>query len=292
MGNGPKVVGIAIAGFICLVTAVHPGRARADENLWGYVQGTDVLPKGATELYHWMTYRTGKDKGTYRAWDYMLELEHGFTDRLEGAVYLKGRTHTIDGGALPEDPTREVHRGPEFNGVNLEVKYNVLSVYKDPVGLSLYLEPEYSTISKVSGERVNEVGFESKLLLQKNFFEDQLAVAYNFMLEPEWEQEKGHANWERELGMEHTAGVSYRFLPGWFAGIEGRYHAVYPDFNGPSEGAYFIGPNIHYAAERWWVTFTFLPQVYGHPNTPGRRSGFDFNEHEQYEFRLKFAYSF
>ena len=53
---------------------------RADENLWGYVYGTDTLPKGGTEIYNWLTLRTGKGKGTYRGWDEMLELEHGFSN--------------------------------------------------------------------------------------------------------------------------------------------------------------------------------------------------------------------
>ena len=52
------------------------GEAQADENLWGYLYGTDTLPKDGTEIYNWLTLRTGKGKGTYRGWDEMLELEH------------------------------------------------------------------------------------------------------------------------------------------------------------------------------------------------------------------------
>src|SRR6185295_14201922 len=104
--------------------------ARADENLWGYLYGTDTLPKGSSEIYNWLTLRTGKGKGTYRGWDEMLELEHGLTDRFQASFYLKGRSHQISGGALEDDPDRDISRGLEFNGVNFAFKYNLLSVYK------------------------------------------------------------------------------------------------------------------------------------------------------------------
>ncbi len=268
-------------------------QAQADENLWGYLYGTDTLPKGGTEIYNWLTLRTGKGQGTYRGWDEMLELEHGFTDRFQASFYVKGISHRISGGALAEDPERKLSRSLEFNGVNIAFKYNPLSVYKALFGLALYLEPEYSRIDKITGERMNQFGLETKLILQKNFFDDQLALAYNLTVEPEWSKFKASGEREKELELEHTVGLSYRFLPNWFAGIEGRYHSEYPDFQKREHGAYFLGPNIHYGAEKWWFTFTFLPQLWGHPHTPGRSgSGLHFDEHERYEFRLKLAYVF
>jgi Family of unknown function (DUF6662) len=268
-------------------------QARADENLWGYLYGTDTLPAGGNEIYLWTTSRNQKGKGTYRAWDNMLEFEHGFTDRFQASFYLKGRSHQIDGGAIDDDPGRKLHRGLEFNGVNVALKYNPLSVYKDLFGLALYLEPEYSRIHKITGERMNQFGLETKLILQKNFFDDQLALAYNLTVEPEWTKFKASGEREKELELEHTVGPSYRFLPNWFAGVEGRYHSEYPDFKAREHSAYFLGPNIHYGAEKWWLTFAFLPQVWGHPHTPGRSgSGLHFGEHERYEFRLKLAYVF
>jgi Family of unknown function (DUF6662) len=284
--------GVALAMPIGL-SAVFPAQLRADENLWGYVYGTDTLPAGANEIYLWTTSRNQKGKGNYRAWDTQLELEHGFTDRFQASLYLNGRSQQISGGALAEDPERKLHRGLEFNGVNIEFKYNVLSVYKDLFGLSLYIEPEYSRIDKISGERMNGFGLESKLILQKNFFDDQLALSYNLTLEPEWNKFKAGGEREKELEFEQSAGISYRFLPHWFAGIEGRYASVYPEFKNREGAAYFLGPNIHYAAERWWFTFTFLPQVSGTPRIAGRSSnGLNLGEYERYEYRFKIAFNF
>jgi len=288
-----SIFSLALVATLWTAALSMPTPARADENLWGYVYGTDTLPAGANEIYLWTTSRNQKGKGNYRAWDTQLEFEHGFTDRFQASLYLNGRSHQISGGALAEDPERKLHRGLEWDGVNVELKYNVLSVYQDLFGLSLYIEPEYQRIDKISGERVNGFGLESKLILQKNFFDDQLAIAYNLTVEPEWKKFKATGEHEKELELEHTVGVSYRVLPRWFAGIEGRYASVYPEFNKRESEAYFLGPNIHYAAERWWFTFTFLPQISGNPRIAGQNSGrLHLGEYERYEYRFKIAFNF
>jgi hypothetical protein len=288
-----SVLFLALAAALLTLAPLCATRAEADENLWGYVYGTDTLPAGGNEIYLWTTSRNQKGKGNYRAWDTQLEFEHGFTDRFQASLYLNGRSHQISGGALDEDPDRKLHRGLEWDGVNVELKYNLLSVYKDLFGLSLYIEPEYQRIDKVSGERVNGFGLESKLILQKNFFDDQLALAYNLTVEPEWKKFKASKEHEKELELKHTVGVSYRFLPRWFAGIEGRYASVYPEFKHREANAFFVGPNIHYAAERWWFTFTFLPQITGNPRISGRDSdGLHLHEYERYEYRFKIAFNF
>ena len=54
--------------FFCALTmgavVALPGVAHADENLFGYVKGSETLPKGAWELYQFFTVRS--DKGS--AW--------------------------------------------------------------------------------------------------------------------------------------------------------------------------------------------------------------------------------
>lgn len=54
---------------------------------------------------------------------------------------------------------------------------------------------------------------ETKLIVQKNFLEDQLVWAIN--LTPEFEVRKfdGEETWETELALELTSGLSYRFAP-------------------------------------------------------------------------------
>src|SRR5260370_16268861 len=48
-------------------TGLLPTTARADEQLFGWVLGSETLPAGHAESYEFLTYRTGKPEGHYRA---------------------------------------------------------------------------------------------------------------------------------------------------------------------------------------------------------------------------------
>jgi hypothetical protein len=94
--------------------------------------------------------------------------------------------------------------------------------------------------------------------------------------------------------LEATAGLAYMVAPNWYLGVEGRYKAVYPNWNlGNREAwAFFAGPAIHYATKQWWATLTILPQVRGAPTAEGRSSSLHLDEFERLEVRLKIGYYF
>jgi len=269
--------------------------AQADERYFGYVYSAEPMPKGETETEFWITDRRGKDEGHYDAQDYRIELEHGFTDRLTVAGYANFQSHNVHGMAGEEDIDRDF----AFKGLSAEFKYNVLSPYKDGFGLTLYAEPGWSKIHSGSGERGTEYELELKLLLQKNFLDDRLIWGTNLVFEPEWEKEveiedggEREVEWEKELKLEVTTGLSYRIAPGWFAGVEGRYSSVYPDWtDGLDREAYAIsaGPTVHYAGKKWWATLSYLPQLFGSPSPNGSRS---LDEFEKREVRLLVGYNF
>lgn len=73
---------LCIAGLLLL----SPLLSQAGVNNWGYVYAADTLPKGQSELYLWATDRRHKESGKYNAQDYQLELEHGFTDSVQGSA--------------------------------------------------------------------------------------------------------------------------------------------------------------------------------------------------------------
>ena len=289
--------GLPIVGA-ALLLGLYTLPGYADENLFGYVTGADTLPKGANEVYLWATDRRDKGQGKYAAQDYRIELERGLTDHLTGSLYLNWRAHDIDGAApadetgMPEYP--DINRFG-FQGVQGSLKYNFLSPYTHPFGLSLYVEPGYSEIFKITGQEQQEMSLETKLIVQKNFLEDQLIWATN--LTPEFEVRKfeGEDEWETELSFEVTSGVSYRFAPKWFGGLEGRYHSEYPDWpdaNTREHYGLFLGPTLHYGAKQWWWTFTYLPQLTGRPSDPNRDEDLHLHEHEKRELRMKVGYNF
>jgi hypothetical protein len=283
------MLGLGLAGLVATP-------ARADEQYFGYTYSAEVLGKGASETELWATDRRGKSDGHYDAQDYRIELEHGFTNRLTVSGYANFVGHHIRSIAGLDD----THRDFAFQGLSAEFKYNVLSPYKDGIGLTLYAEPEWSRIHSVEGEKGTEYGLELKAILQKNFMDDRLVWAANLTLEPEWERElkTGTATgqlekeWDKELKLEASTGLAYRVAPAWYAGIEGRYASVYPDWtHGLHRETYaiFAGPAIHYGGKKWWATLAYLPQLFGSPSPGGGRA---LGEYEKRELRLKIGYNF
>lgn len=280
-------LGLGLAGL-----AATP--ARADEQYFGYTYSAEVLGKGKTEAESWATDRRGKSQGRYAAQDYRLELEHGFTDRFSVAGYANFASHYIRGSNELE-PT---NRNFGFQGFSAEFKYQLLSPYRNGFGLTLYAEPGWSRINPVEGVKGKEYELELKALLQKNFLDDRMIWAANLTFEPEWERgvaidgSPREVEWAKELKLEVSSGLTYRIANGWYAGFEGRYTGVYPDWtSGLRRETYavFAGPAIHYGGKKWWATLSYQPQLFGNPSPAGHRA---LDEFEKREVRLRVAYNF
>ena len=266
--------------------------ARADESPFGYIYTSDVLPKGKFELEQWTTARIGKESGNFLGTDLRTEIEYGFFDHLDGSLYLNYNYYYVNGAQATSGPL-ENQNAFNFNGVSSEWKYQILSPYKDGFGLTLYVEPEYSTIESATGERHQEYALETKLILEKHWFDDQLIGAFNYTLEPEWARPNNTVSFENSLKMEWTTGLAYRVAPRWHVGLETRVQTEYANSNiNDSEFvSVFAGPSVHYASGNWWATLTVLPQVWGWPNTHGTGS-LTLDDNERLEVRFRVGYNF
>jgi hypothetical protein len=268
--------------------------ARAEGAHFGYSYGAETAEAGETELELWVTDRRGKGEGHYDAQDYRIEVERGITDRFEIAVYANLASHHIRG---LEPRFDDLDRDLAFGGLSAEFKYNLIKPSRRGVGLTLYAEPGWSRVNKISGEKATEYELELKAIVQKNFADDRLVGVANLTLEPEWEHESevlpapGEETWKEELKVEVTTGLAYRVTPRWSLGVEGRYHSVYPDWTRDlHREAYAVsaGPTVHFSGGKWGVTATWLPQLFGSPNAAG--SGLSLDEYEKREFRVKVGY--
>jgi len=292
----PKLVFIAMATF----SLARP--ALAGESPFGYVYTTDTHPRGERELEQWLTRRHAQSRGDYDLWQGRTEFEYGVTDRLQTSLYLnydrvsafhnRPDDTTGPGAFVPDgvDPDAR-YRHTFFQSFSSEWIYRVLSPYKDAIGLALYIEPTWGAAERE---------LETKLILQKNFLEDRLVWAAN--LTAAAEKERFHGDWEREGELELTTGVAYQFAPRWHAGLEYRHHRGY-EGRGFSAGtrAYavnFIGPSVHYASRKWWVTATFLTQLanakaYNDEAREDIIGGRFYGEHhERNELRVKLGFAF
>jgi len=126
--------------------AVCGGAAHADEQLFGFVRGAETLPKGKAEVYQFITYRPGKDTGSYHALDFDTEIECGFTDRFQSSLAVVNHYNSNTNVEGLDDLNSF-----QFGGVEFSSKYRVLSPFKDPSGLALRLEGGYLQRDEVGG---------------------------------------------------------------------------------------------------------------------------------------------
>jgi hypothetical protein len=253
--------------------------ARADEPLFGYVNTTDLLPRGKWQAEQQLTARTGQAGGRYRRLEGRTEAEVGLRDNLQATLYLnyayvdadrnspRGLTEGL--GVRPgHDPATPYHRG-RFDGATAEIVWRLVSPYLAPVGLAVL--GDVSAGPDLTGGRLRGI-------VQKNFRADTLVLAAN--LSAEWEKRPaatpGPPVRPSVSALEFAAGASYRFRPNWSLALEYRRRAEYAGsaLGGRSQYvADFAGPTLHYGGRRWFATLAVMRQLHARVRDPGLGAG-------------------
>jgi hypothetical protein len=216
---------VAFGGSILLATNAFAGARH-----FTFLYEAPTSPPGSIELENTITWRHGS------AWNDVFireELEIGITDRFQLGIYPLDWSHRSDDGL-------------NYNGGALEVIYNLSNPVIDPVGISLYQEISVA-------RRYFES--ESKLIAQKNF--GRWILDYNATLEAEWEAQ-GLKEQDGEL--QQAVGASYEISPRLSVGVEFLHEFVFPDWSGEMTNV-FVGPNVSYRQQSWFVTVTGLAQA-------------------------------
>jgi hypothetical protein len=251
MNSNVFSVGRRCLTLLCLnfASSLH-----ADERLFGFTYEADLLPKGALEYEQGMTNYNGQAEGVFSRWQITQELEYGFSDRLSGSFYLN---YNDVYSSLNTPSGTQSAEAFSFDGVSTEWKYQCLSPFKDSFGLVLYLEPRYSG---------TELEIEPKLILQKNLGES-LVLALNLTPETEYSFTADGQSMHGEEFL--SAAASWKAGP-IAAGLEVLNHRWLPNWGPETASAWFAGPALHVAQDKWWATLSLLPQLQGQPSTiPG-----------------------
>jgi hypothetical protein len=314
--EGLKPPGVLAAVALAATGLLMPLSAFADEPLFGYVYTTDLLPHGKFELAQWATWRTGKSLGRFDVLEGRTEFEYGATDRFQLSAYLNyewaraAHDNVIDGTTLAPASLANLSVGPadrlntaRFTGVSIESIYRLWSPYTNPVGLAIYARPTV-------GAGLREL--ESRLIVQKNFLDDRMVLAFNLTVTDDWRDvPRRDANdsaaldhaWAKQSAINLGLAGSYRFTSGWSAGLElvneRGFEAIAPfSSSARTDVAYYLGPSLHYANEHLFVTATYLEQLplasdYAHTSpdfiVDGRTYAANF---ERRRVRLKFGWYF
>ncbi|MFZ3230220.1 MAG: DUF6662 family protein [Pseudobdellovibrio sp.] len=276
----------------------------ADENLFGYLKGAETLPKESWEMYQFLTSRTDKGVGTYKALDSKTEIEYGVTDRFTSGVSFKMQSIESKDILLDAYIPKDINSGFQFSGVEASFKYNFLSPAKDDIGFSTYFSISRGWLDSHSGQKKDTTSTELEFLLQKYFLEGELILVGNFGLESTYAERyqidglPSGFEWpthpEMEIGFKVGTGITYRFIPKWFFGGEVLYESEYETEVGQERFSTFAGPTIHYGSEKWWSTVTYFQQLAGGgpPYAGQENTNLHLIEKTKQEIRLKLGYNF
>ncbi len=233
----------AVVAGALLIVATLAQPARADDQPFLTLYTTDIDSQGERELEQWLFWNTRQVRASYQDFLSQSEFEYGITDDLQGSLYLNyewSRTRAL----LPPGP-------PDTDGavgVSGELIWRLLNVYFDPLGFAVYVEPSYSA---------QEHGIETKLLFQKNFFNDTLRFAFNTNFEDDWERDP--SGWNKYSSLEFDLGGSYNLTPDWSLGVEFDNERAFEGLilGGPGReyaSAFFVGPTIQYVGNPLTLT--------------------------------------
>lgn len=275
----------------------------------GYLKSAETLPQGAQEATLSITQKEGKRYGSYKRDEYRAEYAYGLTNDLSAAFYLNGIQHNFDCGTGcaggPDDADKEIsgslHQS-RMTGASIELKKNLLSPYKDHLGLALLGEVTYATRDNITGEKGVGWGYETKLIFQKPYLDGQLQWLTNLELEVESWKAEGGSTTEWAVAPRLRTGVSYRFAPKWSVGLEGWIDKEIlnsPGVTNDGKGGWemdhwdlFAGPSIHYGDKSWWFTVTAVKQIAGSDESNNNHKGRHLADHEKKELRVKVGYNF
>lgn len=236
----------------------------AGEGIFGFTLTTDTVPKNKAQLQQWYAGKYGKLNGIYVNNLWRTQAEYGVTDAYQTGIYLNVRDvharkssprrttggEDVDEGASPD----KTFNNFLLEGVSIENLYRLTSPVTAPLGTAAAFE---ASLGRLKYE------LKPRLILQKNFMEDQLTWAVNTAWALQWKKKREKKQWVRESDLELSSGVSYRFRRNWSAGAEFLMRSGFSSFSpGNIEySAFFLGPNLHYASRRFWATLALFLQI-------------------------------
>jgi hypothetical protein len=230
---------VPVAAAFALLATSH--LASAGQRKFVYSYESTTAPKGVVELENWVTWKTrDTEAGRVDRFDFRHELEIGLTDRLQLGLYLADWRHE---STPTGDETSYLHSGASLI-------YNLTNPTTDFIGSALYFEA-------LVGEDVLEL--EGKILLEKNF--GPVTVAYNAVIEAEWEGDDfDHLN-ESNGEFKQTAGVAYDITQSFSAGVEAYHEIALPNWEEAEESVVYAGPNVSFRVGKFFATAAGLWQV-------------------------------
>jgi len=217
--------------------------AHAGARHFTYIYEAVTSAPGSVDVENWVTWSRTSNPQRVDEVDFRHEFEFGITDKFQASVYVADWLYA----ANPE------HSGFTYSDSAIELIYNLTNPVVDPLGLAIYEEIR-------AGDRIFEL--ESKVIAQKDL--GPLILAYNATLEAVWD---GVGLQNRQGEVQQAFGASYEISQRVSVGVETLHEFVFPGWRASEHiQNVFVGPNVSFRHNNWFVTVTALAQATDTPD--------------------------
>lgn len=300
MARGGVVLGAIAIAIIALATpaAIAPSRAAGGaragnssidtEDLFGFVEGSDIGARGQTEAEADTSIRFGKHSGSFADTASQLELKYTALQNFRISADATLAFYDIAGVAGLED-----RREAAVQSLSFDARFRVLDRAIAPFGVTLSIEPHLGFADETSGVPINHFGIVALLLADREIVPDRLFGA----LDLSFDTDRTHRLVTGVIAQEPTPGIgaalAARVMPGVWLGAEARYLRAYDGaaLNLLSGQALYVGPTLYARpGENIWLSVAWNFQAWGEAS--GFPGALDLVNFERHQVKFRVGYEF
>ena len=270
--------------LILVIVTLSNLTAKAQDRQFARTYQSNTLPKGATDIEAWATWRTGREY-YYNRLDTRLEFEVGLTDKLQTALYFNTSYSAFGAsidtlGRIPDTSVSGIFHDSEFS-VSSEWKWNIVNPSTHPFGFALYAEFGFSP---------GEFEIENKLIFDKRTPKSIWALNLVNEYEIKFEVEAGETIKEWEDKVEIDLAYMFMLKTNFGLGMEVVNSNEIEEGNW-NYSALFGGPTLYYAGDNYFLILNLLPQWANLHKTDDAPNNLVLNAQERMEIRFILGFS-
>jgi hypothetical protein len=285
-----------VAALLAITTPCRADGARGiaqklevdTEDLFGFVEGSDIGDKGERELESDAIIRAGRSTGSFA--DTATEFQYKYTVFQNFRISTAATFAYYDIAGVTDMDDR---RAAAVQSLSFDARFRLLDRNRSPFGLTLSVEPHWGFADETSGARISHFGWEGDLMMDRELLPDRLFGALNL----HFDTDRTVVNDGSGVELQPTTGIGMalanQVMPGVWMGGEVRYFRSYEGagletFTGQ---AVYVGPTFYAKlGEKAWLSAAFNFQAWGGAvSTPG---ALDLTNFERYQAKLRFGYMF
>ena len=296
--RGAQTMGIALfamallgGGAPCRADGGRSGvnnTAVDSEDLFGFIEGTDVGAAGEKELEVDSTVRLGRGTGSFA--DSASEFEFKYTAFNNFRISAAATFAYYDiAGVTGLDDRHQA----DLQSVSFDARFRLLERDHSPFGLTLSIQPHWGFADEASGVPINHFGWQALVMGDRELVPERLFGAVNLHFDTDRTQPLARGGVEQEPTLGIGIALAGQVMRGVWVGGETRYFRGYEGagletFSGQ---AIYVGPTLYARiGEKVWLSATFNFQAWG--GAVAAPGALDLVNFERYQAKFRFGYNF